>query len=243
MKCRNVINGDVVWFGKPIVRPPIPITINDGEPSLWDFSERTFTVEQFRNLTGITLDKKMSLLFQATINPFSSKWFYPSIYLYGSNGVPTLYVAGQSIEGQQSLKLDIPNNVGYATRNIRMITFNFGFFGGNYVRDGYKLVENVKFVGNNYVSDTDAIVASLTQRLSVLKGELWYQVNYGLPLTDKIRSTKIFDAVICDIITSHPGVTGIVKFSSSIENHTYRFNAEILTIYGDQAVLQNSYST
>lgn len=188
MKCRNVINGDVVWFGKPIVRPPIT--------------------------------------------------------LYGSNGVPSLYLEGQSIEGQQSLKLDIPNDNGYATRNIRMITFSFGTIGGgNYVQDGYKLVENVKFVGNNYVSDTDAVVASLTQRLSVLKGELWYQVNYGLPLTDKIRSTKIFDAVICDIITSHPGVTGIVNFSSSIENHTYRFNAEILTIYGDQAVLQNSYST
>lgn len=238
MKCRNVINGDVVWFGKP----PILITINDGTASLWDFSERTFTVEQFRDLTGITLNKNMTLSFQLTIKPFGSL-FRPAITLYGSNGVPSLYVEGQSIEGLQTLTLDIPDDVGYATRNIRMITFNFGFFGGNYVRDGYKLVEDVKLEGNNYVSDTDAVVASLTQRLSVLKGELWYQVNYGLPLTDKIRSTKIFDAVICDIITSHPGVTGIVNFSSSIENHTYRFNAEILTIYGDQAVLQNSYST
>lgn len=236
MKCRNVINGNVVWFAKT----PIPITINDGTASLWLPSERTFTVEQFQNLTGITLDKNISLSFQLTIKPFSS-FFYPAITLYGSTGVPSLYVEGQSIEGSQTLTLDIPDSDGYATRNIRMITFNFGTLtGGNYVQDGYKLVEDA---GNNYVSDTDAIVASLTQRLSVLKGELWYQVNYGLPLTDKIRSTKIFDAVICDIITSHPGVTGIVKFSSNIENHTYRFNAEILTIYGDQAVLQNSYST
>lgn len=239
MKCRNVINGDVVWFGKL----PILITINDGTAGLWLPSERTFTVEQFQNLTGITLDKNMSFSFQLTIKPFVNL-FHPAITLYGASGIPSLYVEGQSIEGLQTLTLDIPDNDGYATRNIRMITFNFGTLaGGNYIRDGYKLVEDVKFAGNNYVSDTDAIVASLTQRLSVLKGELWYQVNYGLPLTDKIRSTKIFDAVICDIITSHPGVTGIIKFSSTIENHTYRFNAEILTIYGDQAVLQNSYST
>ena len=238
MKCRNVINGNVVWFGKPGT-PQTNITINDGTAGLWLPSERTFTVDQFRNLTGITLDKNMSLSFQLTIKPFISL-FHPAITLYGSTGVPSLYVEGQSIEGLQTLTVDIPDDDGYATRNIRMITFNFGTLaGGNYVQDGYQLLG----LSGNYVSDTDAVVTSLTQRLSVLKGELWYQVNYGLPLTDKIRSTKIFDAVICDIITSHPGVTGIVNFSSSIENHTYRFNAEILTIYGDQAVLQNSYST
>lgn len=91
----------------------------------------------------------------------------------------------------------------------------------------------------NYVEDTDAVVVSLIQRLSVIKGELWWQVNYGVPLTDKVRGTTLYDMVITDIITSHPGVASIQSYSSNLVGHTYTYTCTIKTIFGDTATISN----
>lgn len=91
----------------------------------------------------------------------------------------------------------------------------------------------------NYVEDTDAVVVSLIQRLSVIKGELWWQVNYGMPLTDKVRGTTLYDMVIADIITSHPGVASIQSYSSNLVGHTYTYTYTIKTIFGDTATISN----
>ena len=48
----------------------------------------------------------------------------------------------------------------------------------------------------NYGKEKEAIIDSLTQRLSVIKGELWYNVSAGLPLLEKDCSTF----VNCDFI-------------------------------------------
>lgn len=93
----------------------------------------------------------------------------------------------------------------------------------------------------SYSEDTDAVVDSLMQRLSVLKGELWYQINFGLPLTEKVRGTTLFDMVIMDIITSHPGVASLTSFSSNIKNHTYTFTGQIQSVFGDDLTISNSY--
>ena len=91
----------------------------------------------------------------------------------------------------------------------------------------------------NYVEDTDAVVVSLIQRLSVIKGELWWQVNYGVPLTDKVRGTTLYDMVITDIIASHPGVASIQSYSSNLVGHTYTYTCTIKTIFGDTATISN----
>lgn len=91
----------------------------------------------------------------------------------------------------------------------------------------------------NYVEDTDAVVVSLIQRLSVIKGELWWQVNYGVPLTDKVRGTTLYDMVITDIITSHLGVASIQSYSSNLVGHTYTYTCTIKTIFGDTATISN----
>ena len=91
----------------------------------------------------------------------------------------------------------------------------------------------------NYVEDTDAVVASLIQRLSVIKGELWWQVNYGMPLTDKVRGTTLYDMVVTDIITSHPGVASIQSYSSNLVGHTYTYTCTIKTVFGDTATISN----
>ena len=91
----------------------------------------------------------------------------------------------------------------------------------------------------NYVEDTDAVVASLIQRLSIIKGELWYQVNYGLPLTDKQTGVNVFDLVIADIISSHPGVASLDKYTSKITGHTYYYSCQITSIFGDTLTISN----
>lgn len=93
----------------------------------------------------------------------------------------------------------------------------------------------------DYVSDTDAVVASLIQRLSVIKGELWYQINYGLPLTESVSSAALFDSVIADIITSHPGVAALDSYKSWISGHTYYYTCKITSIFAESFEISNNF--
>nr|DAD96456.1 MAG TPA: lysozyme-like protein [Myoviridae sp. ctj3P51] len=104
---------------------------------------------------------------------------------------------------------------------------------------GYATLVTETFV-SNYVSDTDAVVASLNQRLSVIKGELWYQVNYGLPLMDKQRGTNVLDLVLADIITSHPGVASLDSYSSRTVDHIYYYDCKITSVYGESVAISNN---
>ena len=93
----------------------------------------------------------------------------------------------------------------------------------------------------NYVSDTDAVVASLIQRLSLIKGELWYQVNYGIPLTENTFSVALFDSVISDIIVSHPSVAAIENYQSYISGNTYYYTCKIKSIFAESAEISNNF--
>lgn len=93
----------------------------------------------------------------------------------------------------------------------------------------------------NYSTETQGVIDSLTQRLSLIKGELWYQINAGLPLMEGYTSTTIFDAIIVSTIAEHPGVNKIISFNSKIEKHTYIFTCEFQSIYGDAVTVQKTY--
>lgn len=94
-------------------------------------------------------------------------------------------------------------------------------------------------IDNSYNSNKDSIVDSLIQRLSIIKGELWYQINYGIPLFDKINNNNIFDSAIIKIILSHPAVKNIESFNSKIVNNQFQFNTVINTIYNESLNLSN----
>lgn len=92
----------------------------------------------------------------------------------------------------------------------------------------------------NYSEDSQAVADSLTQRLSVIKGELWYQVNYGLPLTEKQRGTNVLDLVIGDIISSHPGVASLDSYKSKLVGHTYYYDCQIMSVFGETLSVTNN---
>ena len=93
---------------------------------------------------------------------------------------------------------------------------------------------NKSLKNENYVKDQHGVAVSLIQRLSIMKGELWYKASYGLPLTDKIKNKGIYDSIIINIINSHPDVKNITYFNSKVENHQYQFNFIVNTIYSEE---------
>ena len=84
----------------------------------------------------------------------------------------------------------------------------------------------------NYATGSEGVANSLRQRLSVLKHELWYDYNKGMPLPDKARSKAIIDAYIIQTILEHPDVIDIEGFESEQERNNYTCYFVVNTIYG-----------
>ena len=97
-----------------------------------------------------------------------------------------------------------------------------------------------KKVDENFVENEKAVAQSLKQKLSVIQGELWYHINYGLPLCNKVKSKGVLDAVILGILEDHPSVKKIINFKSSIINHKYTFTFTVNTIYNKEIILEDS---
>lgn len=84
----------------------------------------------------------------------------------------------------------------------------------------------------NYATGSEGVANSLRQRLSVLKHELWYDYNRGMPLPDKTRSKAIVDAYIIQTILEHPDVIDVEGFESEQERNNYTCYFIVNTIYG-----------
>lgn len=93
---------------------------------------------------------------------------------------------------------------------------------------------STKFVAHdNYATEQEGVVNSLIQRLSVIQGELWWQMDYGIPLFSNVSSKAIMDSSIIDMTLEHEDVLEFIDFNSTLENHNYRCNFEVLTTYGN----------
>ena len=91
----------------------------------------------------------------------------------------------------------------------------------------------------NYDINKDAIVSSLNQKISVIKGELWNHVNYGLPLFDKIKNKSIIDATIIRQVLNTDNVLNIEKLQSIKDNINYKCSLKINTIFGEIEITNN----
>lgn len=93
---------------------------------------------------------------------------------------------------------------------------------------------------SNYAEKQEGVAYSLIQRLSVLKNELWWQINKGIPLLDKIKNKNIFDSVVISTILEHPEVTNIISLNTMVKGTQYFFEANILTIYNETIYISNT---
>lgn len=110
----------------------------------------------------------------------------------------------------------------------RMVDKNIIWF-GSAGRDslGKKIAEN------NYSYEKEAVAQSLRQKLSIIKGELWFNTNLGIPLLDTNKKDVVLDSYISSILMSQPDVISIKKFVSKQINHKYTCSFIVQTIYGD----------
>lgn len=119
--------------------------------------------------------------------------------------------------------------------NGKNIIVWFGSYGIN--EDGTAKFYNINDKHDNISTERDAVADSLTQRLSVIEGELWYSVTEGLPLLDKIKSKIELDASVTEIILGHPNVVSVSSFSSQVnDKHQYSATLTVETEYGELEV-------
>lgn len=88
-------------------------------------------------------------------------------------------------------------------------------------------------VDENFATEQQYIADDLTQKLLVLKNELWYAIQYGVPLLDKIKSKIKMDSFVASTIMSQPDVIKILKFNSSLNNRVYSVDVSILSSFGN----------
>lgn len=85
---------------------------------------------------------------------------------------------------------------------------------------------------DNFSSGNEMVRDSLIQRLSVIRHELWYDYQFGMPLVDSNIAQVQIDSFVMQTITSHQDVIAILKFKSKIEGHAYTCDVELSTRFG-----------
>ena len=120
----------------------------------------------------------------------------------------------------------------------RLVKFNnrqnvvwFGSYGLN--SDGTAKFVNENDKHDNFGDKQVAVADSLTQRLSIIQQELWYAVNYGLPLLGNITSKLVIDSQVADIILAHPDVVNLKKIESNKIGHTYSATIFVTSTFGE----------
>ena len=109
------------------------------------------------------------------------------------------------------------------------------FVDENVDRTNYGSDDNGKH--ENYSSEQQGVCDSLIQQLSVIRGELWYNINKGLPIFDKVKRKGFIDSYVVETTLNTVDVKSITSFSSEIiDNHYYHCNIKILTKYGEVAI-------
>lgn len=85
---------------------------------------------------------------------------------------------------------------------------------------------------DNFSSENEMVRDSLIQRLSVIRHELWYDYQFGMPLVDSDIAQVQIDAFVMQTITQHQDVIAIQRFKSRVEGHHYTCDVEFTTKFG-----------
>lgn len=236
MKCRKVVYDesnekyDVVWFGSSgtikkleCAGKTIEITPTSGEVKISPVVYNQICEINYINNSGKPIQVQILDQNLQTIHAEFISITKPSFGIYIPLGVNELTIIGKTFDGGILKDLEDP----FSVKTLDYYSNNAIFW------DATK---------QSYAEYQEGVASSLIQRLSVIKGELWYQINYGLPLFDKIKSKGIYDSTIIGIITNHPDVTDIEEFNSYVEKNVYYFNAKINTIYKESLELSSNYN-
>lgn len=107
----------------------------------------------------------------------------------------------------------------------------FGSYGIH--EDGTAKFYNKNNIHDNYSEKQQAIIDCLTQKLSVIRNELWYKMSYGLPLFEKYKSKGVIDTYIMSVVLSQKNVKSFISFNSVLNKNNYSCQFTILSDYGN----------
>ena len=124
-------------------------------------------------------------------------------------------------------------NDGQTAKNERRVVW-FGSYGTN--TDGTARFFNPDDKHDNFAERNTWVRDSLIQRLSVLKHELWYNYQYGMPLVDDGTVRVTIDAFVMETVQNHEDVLEITSFSSYIEAHDYHCDIGFTTRFGNDTI-------
>ena len=100
----------------------------------------------------------------------------------------------------------------------------------------YLYPKTQKDSAENFVGEQSGVASALNQLLNIIRGELWFATNTGLPLFDKVSSKIQMDATVLQIVNSQEDVIAIKSFESYIQGHSYSCKIEIVSKYGDLTI-------
>ena len=256
MKCRNIVRNpdgtyNIVWFksvgssqtGLPDEYGTFPIV---GRPSI--------TVQEFPDMIcGFTnVSSNESVCTFSAPRPDSQKFSLEiqaepgqliEFSFYNTNNPSEVFYQQSFNDGNLNL---VEHSIPTGSDELKPMSFKIKGSGiatiSKFFLRLFGVSESTK--SENYVENEEAVAKSLIQRLAVIKNELWYSMDYGLPLLDKNRNKAIIDSSIINIISSHEGVSNIITYNSSVDqnSHTYRFSANINTIYNKNISISSEYS-
>lgn len=234
MRCRALVldpttnKQQIVWFGSygkntnyiPVVFNNDDLDIN-GVPKNW--------ASIYKNYYYITTDDGAPFLNTSPVfgeHPiFPNTNLYPGNDLYPNTGAAIGYF--RKVGNAYVPVTEQPDDWADNYMNYYMATF---------VQNAEPIydptiqyyIHNNKLEAENYSEKQHGVRDSLIQRLSVIKGELWYKASYGLPLMEKIRNKGIYDSIIINIITTHPDIVNLSYFYSEIVKSYVTSSGEIL---------------
>ena len=107
----------------------------------------------------------------------------------------------------------------------------FGSYGKN--PDGTAKKISNQQVESNFSIDAKAVADSLTEKLHVMRGELWHAIQFGLPLLDKVKSKALIDTTVAQIVSEQSNVVEILSFSSQVINKEYKCDISVMTKFGN----------
>lgn len=251
MKYRNMVRNDdgtynIVWFSSAGVYRKSPLNFQitlystDAHSSTIPGVPDTQTKSGSIDITNIDEDIVYSI--ELVVYTPGSGWSRQTKAKYTF----TIYSKHSATPNILKITCENMSDVVYGAKlpiRTDLLTYSIGtttttIFDTNNKKSGQFTVEQLLPVyaikASDYVTGQEGIAKSLTQWLAVIKGELWYSINYGLPLLDKIRNKAVYDAYIIETITSHPEVKTIKQFVSSVENNVYTYNCTIISIFDEE---------
>ena len=112
------------------------------------------------------------------------------------------------------------------------------WFGSSGINDdGTAKFANNSDKHDNFASENDMVRDSLIQRLSVIRHELWYNYQYGMPLVDNDTSKVTIDTFVMSTIQQHQDVIEITSFTSFIDKYDYHCDVKFTTRFGNVVIV------